>query len=82
MAVASACVRRYAAAFGAETEKGVSMSHDEKKVEKRVEFKLNKESTFELSPEEKEEDGASKEATFICCIGCNTSGSVTSGCPT
>ena len=52
----------------------------EETIERKLEFKLNKESSFELMPETEEEDGDGM-ATAVCCVGCNTGEGVTSGCP-
>ena len=51
-------------------------------VRKRVEFRLNKQSLHDVRVEDAEvEDVAAQGTTAVCCWGCNTGTTTTSGCP-
>ena len=49
--------------------------------QKKVQFKLNKQTSFEIGAEEAYVEEAEASATAVCCIGCNTGTGTTSGCP-
>ena len=49
---------------------------------KTVEFKLNKQSIHDVRAEDAiSEDTRAQGTTAVCCIGCNTGTTTTSGCP-
>jgi hypothetical protein len=56
--------------------------HEQQQIRRPIEFKLNKQSAHDVRAEDAvSEDISAQGTTAVCCIGCNTGTTTTSGCP-